>query len=49
MKKYFFLTVLSIFIISSTYADHQLEAYSFNAFGKIEIKGSDNYYQFKSE
>ena len=49
MKKYFFLTVLSIFIISSTYADHQLEAYSFNAFGKFEIKGSDNYYQFKSE
>ena len=49
MKKYFFLTVLSIFIISSTYADHQLEAYSFNAFGKFEIKGSDNYYQFKSK
>ena len=49
MKKYFFLTVLSIFIISSTYADHQSEEYSFNAFGKFEIKGSDNYYQFKSK
>ena len=49
MKKYFFLTVLSIFLISPAYADHQNEEYSFNAFQKFEIKGSDNYYQFKSE
>ena len=49
MKKYFFLTVLSIFLISPAYADHQNEEYSFNAFQKFEIKGSDNHYQFKSE
>ena len=49
MRKYFFLIILSIFLISPAYADHQSEEYSFNAFGKFEIKGSDNYYQFKSK
>jgi hypothetical protein len=49
MKKYFFLTVLSIFLISPAYADHQSEEYSFNAFWKYETKGSDNYYKFNSE
>ena len=48
MKKYFFLTVLSIFLISPAYADHQSEEYSFNAFWKYETKGSDNYYKFNS-
>ena len=49
MRKYFFLIILSIFLISPAYADHQSEEYSFNAFQKFEIKGSDNHYQFKSE
>ena len=49
MKKYFFLTVLSIFLISPAYADHQSEEYSFNAFWKYETKGSDNYYKFNSD
>ncbi len=49
MKKYFFFTVLSIFLFSTTYAKHQYEEYSFNAFWKYEIKGSDNYHQFKSD
>jgi hypothetical protein len=49
MRKYFFLTVLSIFLISPAYADHQSEEYSFNAFWKYETKGSDNYYKFNSE
>ena len=48
MKKYFFLTVLSIFLTSPAYADHQSEEYSFNAFWKYETKGSDNYYKFNS-
>ena len=49
MKKYFFLTVLSIFLISPAYADHQSEEYSFNSFWKYETKGSDNYYKFNSD
>ena len=49
MKKYFFLTVLGIFLISPAYADHQSEEYNFNAFWKYETKGSDNYYKFNSD
>ena len=49
MKKYFFLTVLGIFLISPAYADHQYEEYSFYAFWKYEIKGSNNYYKFNSD
>ncbi len=49
MKKFLFLTVLSVFLISNAYAKHQYEEYSFNAFWKYEIKGSDNYHQFKSD
>ncbi len=48
MKKFLFLTVLSVFLISNAYAKHQYEEYSFNAFWKYEVKGSDNYYQFQS-
>ena len=43
-----FLIFLFLSIVSAT-ADHQSETYSFNAFGKFEIKGSDNYHQFESE
>jgi len=42
--------LITLLLASSfAYADHQSETYSFNAFGKFEIKGSDNYYQFKSK
>ena len=51
MKKFLFLTVLSFFLISTTYAKHQYEEYSFFAFWNYRIKGSgsDNYYQFQSD
>jgi len=49
MKKLLFLTVLSFFLISTTYAKHQYEEYSFSAFWNYQVKGSDNYYQFQSD
>ena len=49
MKKLLFLTVLSFFLISTTYAKHQYEEYSFSAFWNYEVKGADNYYQFQSD
>ena len=49
MKKLLFLTFLSIFLISNTYAKHQYEEYSFSAFWNYEVKGADNYYQFQSD
>ena len=49
MKKFLFLTVLSFFLISTTYAKHQYEEYCFHCFWKYEVKGSDNYYQFQSD
>ena len=51
MKKFLFLTVLSFFLISTTYAKHQYEEYSFSAFWNYKVKGSrsDNYYQFQSD
>ncbi len=49
MKKFLFLTVLSFFLISTTYAKHQYEEYSFGAFWNYKVKGSDNYYQFQSD
>ena len=35
--------------IFPSYAKHQYEEYSFNAFWKYEIKGSDKYYKFNSD
>ena len=49
MKKFLFLTVLSFFLISTTYAKHQYEEYAFYAFVRYAVKGSDNYYQFQSD
>ena len=49
MKKYFFLTVLSVFLFSTTYAKHQYEEYGFSFFWNYQVKGSDNYYQFQSD
>ena len=49
IKKFLFLTVLSFFLISTTYAKHQYEEYSFSAFWNYEVKGADNYYQFQSD
>ena len=34
---------------SHSFAKHKYEEYSFYAFWKYEIKGSDNYHQFKSD
>jgi len=49
MRKYLFTLLLSMTIIFPSYAKHQYEEYSFNAFWKYEIKGSDNYYKFNSD
>ena len=49
MKKFLFLTVLSFFLISTTYAKHQYEEYDFYSFVRYAVKGSDNYYQFQSD
>jgi len=49
MKKFLFLTVLSFFLISTTYAKHQYEEYGFSFFWNYQVKGSDNYYQFQSD
>ena len=49
MKKFLFLTVLSFFLISTTYAKHQHEEYGFSFFWNYQVKGSDNYYQFQSD
>ena len=44
------LIFLFSFLISPTsFAKHQYEEYSFNAFWKYETKGSDNYYKFNSD
>ena len=49
MKKNLIVICLSLMISFSSYAKHQYEEYSFNAFWKYEIKGSDNYQQFNSD
>ncbi len=49
MKKNLIIICLSLMISFSSYAKHQYEEYSFNAFWKYEIKGSDNYQQFNSD
>jgi hypothetical protein len=49
MRQYLFILLLSLLFNFPSQADHQYEEYSFNAFHKYEIKGSDNYYQFNSD
>ena len=49
MKKFIFAFIFNVIIFSNSYAEHQYEEYSFNAFWKYEIKGSDNYQQFNSD
>ena len=49
MKKIILIFILNILIFSTTYAKHQYEEYSFDAFWKYEVKGSNNYYQFNSD
>ncbi len=41
--------IFNILIFSNSYAKHQYEEYSFYAFWKYQIKGSDNYYKFNSD
>ncbi len=43
------ISFLSFFLISTAYSKHQYEEYGFYAFGKYEIKGSNNYYKFNSD
>ena len=49
MKKIILIFILNILIFSTTYAKHQYEEYSFDAFWKYEVKGSNDYYQFNSD
>ena len=52
MKKlslYIFLVLMFSLFTSHSFAKHKYEEYSFYAFWKYEIKGSDNYHQFKSD
>src|SRR5210317_886205 len=49
MRQYLFIFLLSLLFNFPSQADHQYEEYSFHAFHKYEIKGSDNYYQFNSD
>jgi len=49
MRKYLLIFILSLLFNFSSQADHQYEEYSFNAFWKYEIKGSDKYYKFNSD
>ena len=41
--------LFSFLIFPTSFAKHQYEEYSFNAFWKYETKGSDNYYKFNSD
>ena len=49
MKKIIIYLIFNIIIFSNAYAKHQYEEYSFDAFYKYEVKGSDNHYQFNSD
>ena len=49
MKKLIFVFIFNIIIFSTSYAEHQYEEYSFDAFWKYEIKGSSDYYKFNSD
>jgi len=49
MKKYFFLISFSFLFIFSSLAEHQNEPYEPDGWDKFQVKGSENYYKFKSE
>ena len=49
MKRIILILIFNLLIFSNSYAKHQYEEYSFNAFWKYEIKGFDNYYKFNSD
>ena len=49
MKKFIFVFIFNIIIFSNSYAEHQYEEYSFDAFLIYEIKGSNDYYKFNSD
>ena len=49
MNKFIFVFIFNIIIFSTSYAEHQYEEYSFDAFWKYEIKGSNDYYKFNSD
>ena len=49
MKRIILICLFNIIIFSNSYAKHQYEEYSFYAFWKYEIKGSNNYYKFNSD
>ena len=49
MKNCLSIIFFSLILSFPSQAKHQYEEYSFNAFWKYEIKGSDNYYKFNSD
>ena len=49
MKKIILIFLFNLLIFTNSYAKHQYEEYSFDAFWKYEIKGSNNYYKFNSD
>ena len=49
MKKIILIFLFNLLILTNSYAKHQYEEYSFDAFWKYEIKGSNNYYKFNSD
>ncbi len=49
MKKIILIFLFYLLIFTNSYAKHQYEEYSFDAFWKYEIKGSNNYYKFRSD
>ena len=49
MKKIILICLFNIIITVNSYAKHQYEEYSFYAFWKYEIKGSNDYYKFNSD
>ena len=46
MKKIILICLFNLLIFENSYAKHQYEEYSFDAFWKYEIKGSNIYYKF---
>ena len=49
MKKIILILLFNLLIFTNSYAKHQYEEYSFDAFWKYEIKGSNDYYKFNSD
>ena len=49
MRKYLVLISFSFLFIFSSLAKHQNEPYEPDGWGKFQVKGSENYYKFKSE